>query len=76
MNLCLFIKKTDPRLDDKVYNGTKQLLDASPLPSTVRVTEAFYSEEDDEDQVVEDIIEIERLELDQDRGMVCIAYKC
>lgn len=71
--VCL-LKKTDPRLDDKVYNGTKELIDASPLPSTVRVTEAFYSEEDDEDQVVGDIIQIERLELDQDRGMVCIAY--
>eukprot|EP00057_Strongylocentrotus_purpuratus_P022997 XP_011677471.1 PREDICTED: uncharacterized protein LOC105444653 [Strongylocentrotus purpuratus] len=65
----------DPRLDDKVYNGTKQLLDASPLPSTVRVTEAFYSEEDDEDQVVGDIIQIEKLELDQDRGMLLIG-KC
>ncbi|XP_054750737.2 uncharacterized protein LOC129256594 [Lytechinus pictus] len=62
----------DPRFDDKEYNGTEELLEASPLPPAVRVVEAFYSDEDSEDQVVGDIIEIKGIERDPERGKLLV----
>ncbi|XP_054750738.2 uncharacterized protein LOC129256595 [Lytechinus pictus] len=65
----------DPRLDDMEYEGTTALMNADPLPASVRVLEAHCSTIQDEFQEVDDIIEIEGFEHDEERGKLLVG-KC
>ena len=55
----------DPLLDDKYYKGTKAVIEASPLPETIRVVDAEYSPDPMADQDGGDIIKVRRVEVQE-----------
>eukprot|EP00057_Strongylocentrotus_purpuratus_P022995 XP_011677469.1 PREDICTED: uncharacterized protein LOC752104 isoform X2 [Strongylocentrotus purpuratus] len=68
----------DPLLDDKYYKGTKAVIEASPLPETIRVVDAEYSPDPMADQDAGDIIKVRRVEVqehpERGRERVLVGY--
>ncbi|XP_072175894.1 uncharacterized protein [Diadema setosum] len=62
----------DQALDDVEYDSTEELINAKPLPGAVRVLDAHCSCHPEEPQEPDDVIEIERVEVDRERGKVLV----
>ncbi|XP_041460462.1 uncharacterized protein LOC121411699 [Lytechinus variegatus] len=62
----------DPLLDDKVYDGTAALINAKPLPDRVRVVDAHCSTHLEEQQCSDDVVQIEKIEVDKRFGKVLV----